>query len=883
MMISDETGETARIYDEAGRLIYVISEGRVTAYSYDENGNRSKVVYPDGKTKEEYEYYKDNLLKKLTNTKADGTTMEEYSYSYDGAHNQLSKTEIINGKEKGTTSYTYDRLNRLIEILEPIKETETAGRITSYTYDAAGNRETERTTTSNAAGTKTTLIAYKYNEQNRLMSTTEETGDGTKKTTTYTYDGNGNMTRKSMEQTRKIDPLNAPKASFGIYIEGQAEVATKNAKPIVSGVASYEYSVWNQLKKATTAEGTSTYKYNGEGYRTEKTENGKTTISLYEADRVILETAENGKEIARNLYGTNLITRTVTENTTTQGSSTTQKTSYNYLYNGHGDVTALLTQDGTIAASYYYDAFGTALETHYYNASGAETDKAVNNPYRYAGYMFDSMTDLYYLNARYYDSKIARFMSEDTYTGEVNDPLSLNLYTYCANNPVMYIDPTGHRYNFLTGGDDGAGSSIVIGVSNSGALISVPRESNNSGSAFNIPQTSGSITYSYNNSFGNSTLNINNTGDIRTLNTGNLSVNLNNTGTIGKVSTGDNSVTNINNSGYIGTINTGSSSATSINNSGYIEVINSGAGSRTNISNSGYIGVFNTGIKSINEVTNSAFIGIVNTGTGNTTTLSSGGYYAYAGGQGTILYNINGVIVPENIYNKAIIEAQKQIDAILSQYYYAGFWHGGGYFLVEDTYAYGLYNNLKSEVHGYKFRSSALEASIVPATIYEAYGTVKEQCGPMPPMYTLAATAYVSIFSFLDIDDGTPSLSASDILKEIKEKQKESKSVATALAKFNYVMNSDYRYLMLGFEGRGEFIDKLAILNENMNKSDYNIFKNSKDNEAYKTALISYIDNIYNMNVNFSTNNTVLQKILNNVANNVSKVDAQTINEMVYK
>ncbi len=100
--------ETTKVKDAAGRIIYVIAEGKVTAYSYDENGNRSKVVYPDGKTKEEYEYYKDNLLKKLINIKADGTTMDEYSYSYDGAHNQTSKTEIINGKEKGTTSYSYD-------------------------------------------------------------------------------------------------------------------------------------------------------------------------------------------------------------------------------------------------------------------------------------------------------------------------------------------------------------------------------------------------------------------------------------------------------------------------------------------------------------------------------------------------------------------------------------------------------------------------------------------------------------------------------------------------------------------------------------------------------------------------------------------------------
>ena len=75
------------------------------------------------------------------------------------------------------------------------------------------------------------------------------------------------------------------------------------------------------LSKATTVEGTSTYKYNGEGYRTEKTENGKTTISLYEAGKVILETDANGKEIARNLYGTNLISRTVTETSTLDAAS----------------------------------------------------------------------------------------------------------------------------------------------------------------------------------------------------------------------------------------------------------------------------------------------------------------------------------------------------------------------------------------------------------------------------------------------------------------------------------------------------------------------------------------------------------------------------------
>ena len=85
--------------------------------------------------------------------------------------------------------------------------------------------------------------------------------------------------------------------------------------------------------------------------------------------------------------------------------------------------------------TYYYDAFGNVEE-----ASGT-----FGNPYRYAGYMYDEETRLYYLNARFYDAKIARFMQEDTYLGNQSDPLSLNLYTYCHNNPLSYYDPTGHR------------------------------------------------------------------------------------------------------------------------------------------------------------------------------------------------------------------------------------------------------------------------------------------------------------------------------------------------------------------------------------------------------------------------------------------------------
>lgn len=104
------------------------------------------------------------------------------------------------------------------------------------------------------------------------------------------------------------------------------------------------------------------------------------------------------------------------------------------MYNGHADVTALIDGTGTVKASYYYDSWGNIVEK----------TGTVNNSITYSGYQYDSEDGLYYLNARMYDPKIARFMQEDTYRGQANDPLSLNIYTYCSNNPIMYADPTGH-------------------------------------------------------------------------------------------------------------------------------------------------------------------------------------------------------------------------------------------------------------------------------------------------------------------------------------------------------------------------------------------------------------------------------------------------------
>ena len=70
---------------------------------------------------------------------------------------------------------------------------------------------------------------------------------------------------------------------------------------------------------------------------------------------------------------------------------------------------------------------------------------------------------MYYLNARYYNPEDGRFLTEDTYRGENNQPDTQHLYVYCANNPVNYVDPSGHGpVGIVIGGLIGYGAGKLI-------------------------------------------------------------------------------------------------------------------------------------------------------------------------------------------------------------------------------------------------------------------------------------------------------------------------------------------------------------------------------------------------------------------------------------
>lgn len=105
-----------------------------------------------------------------------------------------------------------------------------------------------------------------------------------------------------------------------------------------------------------------------------------------------------------------------------------------YVTNGHGDVTEIRNASRGVVNSYEYDIWGNVIK---------QTGD-LDNPFLYSGEYWDGTTKLQYLRARWYDPSIGRFISEDTYKGQVDNPLSLNLYTYVYNNPLKYVDPTGH-------------------------------------------------------------------------------------------------------------------------------------------------------------------------------------------------------------------------------------------------------------------------------------------------------------------------------------------------------------------------------------------------------------------------------------------------------
>lgn len=116
-------------------------------------------------------------------------------------------------------------------------------------------------------------------------------------------------------------------------------------------------------------------------------------------------------------------------------------TKYFFIKNIQGDVEKIVTHQGNVAVTYKYDAWGKLI---------SKTDNTVYgigelNPFRYRGYIYDDETGLYYLKSRYYDPITGRFLNSDNpiYIGMSGTVLSINVFSYSDNNPIVKYDPDG--------------------------------------------------------------------------------------------------------------------------------------------------------------------------------------------------------------------------------------------------------------------------------------------------------------------------------------------------------------------------------------------------------------------------------------------------------
>ncbi len=229
------------------------------------------------------------------------------------------------------------------------------------------------------------------------------------------------------------------------------------------------YFVWGETLNLKTivknGEALATYTYNESGIRTSKTVDGIThTYSL------------NGTLVTFESYGDIFIAYIYDENGSPIGmairdastaditqSQEEQFSYYLFTKNLQGDIIGIYDEEGKLVAEYTYNAWGEHTVTNHTSANIGNI-----NPFRYRGYFYDNETGYYYLNTRYYNPQIKRFISADNinYLGANGDLNAYNLYAYCSNNPVMYVDPNGNiaiSTAILIGAIVGVGVGGLIG------------------------------------------------------------------------------------------------------------------------------------------------------------------------------------------------------------------------------------------------------------------------------------------------------------------------------------------------------------------------------------------------------------------------------------
>jgi len=313
---------------------------------------------------------------------------EEYDYTYDEAGNLLSD---------GRSEYEWNARGQLTKVTFPDGFGET------YTYDMLGRRVSK--TQFNHRGETQQTTVYHYKSDTWVLTEEVVSGDGDdgESTKSYTYDAND----RPLTITFKGE-------TFWYVYNGHGDVMALTDKD-GNVAARYEYDAWGLVTRM----------YNRYG---ERIREGIGWIGD-------LGTGNGSPGSAQGPDGGG------------NGNTTPDYHPGNGSTPDQSSATVSPTETGSTSTGELTLSDIVTTETE--PTDDITTELVKENPIRYAGYYWDRKTQFYYLQARYYDPRPARFISEDSYEGEIEDPLTLDLYSYVENNPLTYDDPSGHASEYI--------------------------------------------------------------------------------------------------------------------------------------------------------------------------------------------------------------------------------------------------------------------------------------------------------------------------------------------------------------------------------------------------------------------------------------------------
>ncbi len=446
---TDAKGQTTTyIYDTAGRLTRKrLADGKVVSYRYDSRGNLSAV--DDGAFPIRYAHDLDGRLTRVEYAAIKRTLRYEYNdaglktkfidsegrvirYEYD-AFDRLVAIKLGSGR---AITFAHDARNRLTSTVYPngvkgVRVYDDADRLTrltytdldgkvvagwTYTYDAAGNR----VQTVDADGRTT---RYRHDPSGQLIE--EDAGRG--KVVTYSYLPGGNRgTRADNGATvryrydRADRLLEAGRETFAHDANGNL-VERKGPR----GVTRYTYDAEDRLVKVVLPDRSEVrYGYAPTGERIWRRDAKGLTWFATSGLNVVAELDEKLTAKAAHVQGPGLDLPVL---------MIVAGREYCYHADVLGSIAALTDRTGAVCARSDHDAFGVP------RARGGQP----TGPFTYTGREYDRASGLYYYRARYYAPDLGRFLTRDPIGSRATETLSLNLYAYVLNNPLIHTDPMG--------------------------------------------------------------------------------------------------------------------------------------------------------------------------------------------------------------------------------------------------------------------------------------------------------------------------------------------------------------------------------------------------------------------------------------------------------